>query len=580
MVRLKNRFAPELVDAAYSVGVHLSVAGALGFAISLLFLAYPIYMMQVYDRVVTSHSESSLLLLTLIAALATLTNGALDALRSEILIRGSLRVERRLAKRTVGAIIDTARKLPGEPTGQALRDLDTLRQFFSSPAVLAVLDIPWIPVNVIVVFILHPVAGLFTTGAIVLLIALGVINEIVTGRSMRQSNARGLENYEFTDSAVRNADVVHAMGMFEGLTRKWSVSRDDMLLQQLIASERSAWFTAISRFLRQYLQILSIGIGAFLVIDMGMSVGGMYAIAMLLGRAIQPVDMLINSWRPVLTSFAAFQRLNDLLLAQPPRQATIALPRPKGQISVERLVFSPPDSGKQIISGITFDMRPGAAVALIGPSGAGKSTLARLMVGALQPTSGHCRLDGADVATIDMGQMGQHVGFLPQDIELFAASVRDNITRLAEGDDAKVIEAAKLAGIHELIMRLPQGYHTELKASGGQLSAGQRQRLGLARAVYGMPAFLVLDEPNSNLDLEGEQSLIHCLQHMRANGTTMVLITHRPHLLNIVEDVIVLREGVIEQAGSRDEVLRRLVKVADNTAQAPAPAPAMTQQGA
>lgn len=553
--------APELTAALRTAIPHFAATFAFSCVINVLFLTYPIYMMQVYNRVLPGRSEASLLLLTLIAALACLTYAGLDVLRMQILVRASLRLDRRLAEPVFLATLATRTRVPENVRIQALRDLDAFRQFITSSGIHALFEVPWIPLSIIAVWFIHPAVGLFTLVAALLMFALALLNEWVTRKPLETANERALRNYHFADVCLRNSDATQAMGMARGILRHWQVSRQELIWHQTLASEGAVWITASIRFLRLFLQIASLCVGALLVMESAISPGAMYAVVILLGRSLAPIDMAVAAWRPFAMARYAFFRLNSLLRAVPAAPKAMPLPRPQGRVTVERVVYTPPGVERPIVKGLSFTLPPGQGLGLVGPSGAGKSTLARLLVGSLAPTSGSVRLDGADVAAWEREDLGPHIGYLPQDIELFTGTVRDNIARFSEAEPDAVIAAARLAGVHDLILHLPAGYDTEISAVSGMLSGGQRQRLGLARALFGAPRLLVLDEPNANLDTEGEQALLAALQHAKANGATLVLISHRPAILQVVDTILILRDGAMERYGSREDILNASQKV-------------------
>ncbi|HYD70461.1 type I secretion system permease/ATPase [Azospirillum sp.] len=553
--------APELAAGLRACLPHFGATFGFSFVINILFMTYPIYMMQVYNRVLPGRSEASLLFLTLIAGLACVTYAGLDVIRMRLLVRSSLRLDRRLSLPVFLTALDAAARQPEAGRGQVLRDLDTFRQFVTSQGIHALFEVPWIPLSIIAVWFIHPAVGLFTLAAAALMVALAIVNELITRRPLEAANDRAAQNYAFTDTCLRNADVARAMGMAPGIARVWQKSRHDLIWYQTVASEGAVWITATIRFLRLFLQICSLGVGAFLVMGSDLPVGAMYAVVILLGRALAPVDMAVAAWRSFAQARYAFRRVNEVFLIAPARPRAMPLPRPEGHLSVERLIYAPPGGDRPILKSVSFAVGAGQVLGLIGPSGAGKSTLARHLVGSLKPTSGTVRLDGADVWAWDREDFGPHVGYLPQDIELFAGTVRDNIDRFSQADPAEVVDAARRAGVHEMILRLPQGYDTEIQALAGILSGGERQRLGLARALFGDPRLLVLDEPNSNLDNEGEQALLAALVELKSRGATIVVISHRPAVLQVVDQVLVLRDGQIEAFGPREDVLKNYQKI-------------------
>ena len=548
------------------------IAGIFSLAINLLYLAGPLYMLQVYDRVVSSGSVTTLVMLTLALFLAYGALSGLDFVRARVLSRAGIRLDSLLADRVVIATLeqqstDTLRSQP-------LRDFDTFRQFVTGSGIHAIFDLPWAPVYLLVIFMLHPLLGAFALLGIIVLSLLALVNEWLVRRTLSQANEAATRNYGFTDMSLRNAEVVRAMGMASGLIKRWSRDRDLMLERQLTASDRAARLSSIIKFTRMTMQSLVLGLGAYLAIERYASVGVMFAASMLLGRTLQPVEQVVGGWRGFVSARDAFARVRRLLEANPPNPNSLILPRPLGRLDVQGVVFGAPGMPRPIIKGISFNIAAGEALGVIGPSGAGKSTLARLLVGVTAANSGAVRLDGADIAIWPKSRLGRHIGYLPQDVELFADTISANIGRFERGDDAKVIEAAKLAGVHEMILGLPQGYDTQVGEGGTILSGGYRQRIGLARAVFGNPAYVVLDEPSSNLDAAGDAALAECIARLKELGTTVILISHRTMTIASVDKLLVLRDGLIEAFGGRQEVIARIsgpaLKAVPSTAATPA----------
>ncbi len=526
-----------------SSGGYFGTAGAFSLAINLLYLAGPLYMLQVYDRVVPSSSEVTLLMLTLGLVLAYLTLAGLDAARARVLTRASVRLDQRIAPRIMTAIIDRP-AAAGGARSQLLRDFDGFRQFISGTGIHAIFDLPWAPIYIAVIFMLHWALGAFALAC----------------SPLSDANAAAARNYSFTEMSLRNVEAIRAMGMMAGLLRRWAGDRHATLQRQVVASDRAANVQSIVRFLRLSMQSVILGLGAYLVIERSVTAGTMFAASLLLGRALQPVEQISGAWRSLLSVRGAMRRLSDLFAASPLRDQSLSLPRPDGRLDVESLTLVAPGSSKPLLRGVSFDLEPGEVLGVIGPSGAGKSTLARQLVGVLAPSAGVVRLDGADVSQWALGGLGQHVGYLPQDIELFSDTVAANINRFQPGDDDATIRAAKLAGMHDLILRLPQGYDTPVGEGGAVLSGGYRQRVALARAVYGDPSLVVLDEPSSNLDADGDSALTSCIRELKQRGVTVVLISHRPATIGVADKVLVLNDGAVEMFGPRGEVLTRLTR--------------------
>jgi PrtD family type I secretion system ABC transporter len=557
-VASKSR-SEELSAVLRSCRRYLATAGFFSFGISLLYLAAPLYMLQVYDRVVASASKMTLLMLTIALLLALVALAGLDAVRGRVLARAGVRLDRLLSGRVVAATVDSAAK--GTVLGaQPLRDFDNFRRFVSGGGVSALFDLPWAPIYVLVIFLLHPLLGAFALVAAIVLLVAALLNERFTDAPLTEAGEAASKNYRFTESSLRNWEVVRAMGMLPGLLKRWSRERDRMIARQTIAADRMSITSSLTRFLRHALQSLILGLGAYLVIERQATVGAMFAASILLARALHPVEQIVGQWRNLNSARAAYERIRELLKANPLPEAKVALPRPLGRVAIENATYGIRGSAKPILAKIGLSIDAGEVVAIIGPSGAGKSTLARLMVGVLAPVTGSVRLDGADVSKWPTEELGRHIGYLPQDIELFADTVAANIGRFREGDDAEIIRAAQMAGVHELILALPNGYDTQIGEGGAVLSGGMRQRIALARAVFGNPTLVVLDEPNSNLDTEGDAALVQCITQLKARGATVVIIAHRSSTLGVSDKILVLRSGAIVVYGPRNEVIPKLAR--------------------
>lgn len=536
--------------------------------VNLLVLTTSIYMLQVYDRVLTARSLSTLAYLTVIAVAALLAMALLELVRSRILVRIGTWLERIMSPMAFSRGIENAVR-GSAYRGEAVRDLVTVCRFLAGGGMTALFDAPWMPIYLGFVFLLHPLLGLVATTGAIVLFALALTNNLMTQRVLKQANAASGRGFRGIESAVRNAEVIDGMGMIGALARRWDINNAEVLSLQAIASDRAGFVSSAAKFFRMLLQIAILGVGAYLVLDNKLTAGSMVAASIIMGRALAPVEQAIGTWKNVVAAREAWKRLTGLFEQPLLHGSAMPLPKPNGEVSAEHVTYTPPGRTNPVLKSISFHLQPGEALAVIGPSAAGKSTLARLMVGIHGPDSGVVRLDGADVHGWSRERFGRCVGYLPQDVELFPGTVRENIARMDEDvDPADLVAAAQLAGVHEMILRLPKGYDTEIGEQGAILSGGQRQRVGLARALFGRPSLLVLDEPNASLDTPGEHALNEAIKAMKEAGTTVVVIAHRPSLMAHVDKVLVLNEGQVELFGERNSVLgqiqRRAVHVAEN----------------
>ncbi len=541
----------------------LSVAAAFSLVSNLLYMALPLYTFQIYGRVMSSGSIPTLLVITFGVLFTFAVSSVIDHYRSKVLINYGVVMDQRVSGHVFSALFDGVTR--GNPAlrSQAMRDLDAFRQMLTGPTFGVVFDLPWLPVFLIVLWVIDPVVGVVTLLGAVLLIAITLIQDRATRPALAEANDAALRSYAFTDAALRNGEVVRAMGMVETLGGRWAGFRQTTMGRSADASNVASAYSNVSKFWRQAIQVLIIAIGAYLVVKGLIHSGLLFANMILAARALQPIDRLVGSWDGMLQGTRAFDRLMLVFGDYKPATPVTGLPRATGRLSVEGVNFAPPGAQKFVLQGINFKIGPGEMLGIIGPSGAGKSTLSRLMMGIWQPSSGNVRLDGADVFTWDRKDFGRNVGYLPQDTELFAGTIRDNIARFLPAiTDAEVIAAAQLAGVHELILRLPKGYDTDLGQNSHALSAGQRQRIGLARAVLGQPPFIVLDEPNASLDAEGEDALMKALDVLKAAGVTIAVVSHKPNLFRAADKILVLRDGRMELFGPRDQVLARFTQPA------------------
>lgn len=534
--------------------------------LNLLMLTVPLYMLQVYDRVLTTANVDTLLALSGLVFVALTAFGLLDAVRSRILARVGVWLDRELGSAVLAGAVAEARRAAGGVSAQGLRDLATLRAYVGGAGVLPLFDAPWAPVFLAIVFVIHPVLGWIGIGGAVLLIGCAALNDVATRKKVVEANGATVRALNAADAAIRNADAITAMGMLPDLARRWRGTTLRSLDLQLSAIDAAGSISAIAKAVRLMLQAAMLGVGGYLVILNEMSAGSIVASSVVLARGLAPIEQMIGAWRGFVGARTAYRRLDELLAGAPAAEAGTALPRPDGRIDVDKMSYVPPGVRLPVVRNLSFHLDPGDVLGVVGPSGAGKTTLVRLLVGSLQPTSGHVRLDGAEVAVWPDADRGRHVGYLPQTVELFAGTVRDNVARLSEAGDDAVIAAAQLAGAHRTILGLPKGYDTPIGEGGVPISGGQRQRIGLARAVFGDPALLVLDEPNAHLDGEGEQALARAVTRMRERGVTVILIAQRVGMVALAGKVLVLKTGAIEAFGPRDEVLRALRRPNPNLA--------------
>lgn len=525
--------------------------------ISLLMLTAPIYMLHLSDHVLTSRSTDTLLMLTGIALFALLTFGVLEVVRRHITLEVGRWLDINLGEVVFSECVQSALRTAAAAPAQGLRDLATLRSSLTGPAIIPVLDAPWMPIFVAVIFTLHPSLGWISVGGAAVLLALGVTNEFMTRGPLERAGTHSMKVLAKAEASIRNADSVEAMGMTPALAERWSRDNRGVLDMQMRAGFLTSYFSAASKVLRFGLQVAVLGMGAWLVLQAEITPGVMIAASILMTRALGPVEQVIASYKTMISARSAYARLR-LLLKDVPPEGAMALPEPQGRLAAEGILYAHPGSTNPLLRDITFALEPGEALGLVGPSGSGKTTLARLLVGNLHPRSGHVRLDVAEVSKWASDDRGRYVGYLPQDVELFPGSVRENIARMSQGSPEAVVEAARLAGVHELILRLPEGYETQILESATNLSGGEQQRIALARALFGSPRLVVLDEPNANLDGAGEEALLAMLGRLRERRITCIIISHRPNILRHVDRILVLRDGQIAMCGEREEVLARV----------------------
>lgn len=555
---------PELREGFKAVRQYFILAGIYSAAINILMLVPIMYMMLVYDRVVTSGSQSTLAMLTLIMVFLMSASGGFEWVRSMILVSAGNKIEQNLRDRVFDASFKQSLYTGGAANGsQPSNDLSQLRQFMTGNGLFAFFDAPWFPIYVLVMFLFHPLFGITAIVAGIVMVGLAWTTEKVTTSKLKDANTEANWVLGQINGSMRNVEVISAMGMLENIRRRQQVRADKVLQLQTSASRLAGILSTLSKSFRVITQSLILGLGALLALRQDISPGMMIAGSLLLGRALAPIDMLVGTWKGFSLARAQYDRLGQLLERVPLDAETMSLPAPHGNLYVEQIFVTPPGAKAPVVKGVSFELKAGESLGIIGPSASGKSTLARALLGLWPTGGGKVRLDGADIFAWDRLKLGPHIGYLPQDIELFDGTIADNICRFGERDADKIVSAAQMAGVHELVLRLPQGYDTPIGGSGGILSGGQRQRIGLARALYGQPRLLILDEPNSNLDDQGERELVAALQRAKAQGCTVIVITHRTMVLMVVDKILVLKDGVPVNIGTREQVLAALMPQAD-----------------
>jgi ATP-binding cassette, subfamily C, bacterial len=528
------------------------------FFINLLLFVPALYMLQIYDRVLGTRNLVTLGGITVIAAFLLMVWAALETLRSRLLVRAGLLFDESFAAPMFRMVHFGLLRQPNMFNQQYLRDVDVIREFLTGAGLIAFCDLPWFPVYVVVSYILHPMFGDIAVAGGVVTLLLALLNEIMTRKKLLEASKANIAAANNAQAAFRNAEVVQAMGMLEALVERWGKHHREVLGLQARASDRAGAIIAFTKFFRMFLQMAILGTGAYLAIEHEISAGMMIAASVIIGRSLQPIEIVVGNWKSFLYAREAFSRMKLLYRAVGLEPERMPLPRPKGILSVERVVAGAPGGKSPILKNVSLALGAGEVLGVVGPSASGKSSLARVMVGVWQVGGGALRLDGFELSQWDPQELGKHVGYLPQDVELFAGSVAENIARFGPVDNEAVIDAAQLAGCHELIQSLPDGYNTNIGDSGQVLSGGQRQRIALARCLYRSPSFLVLDEPNANLDSAGEEALLWAIHRMKAAGTTVVVITHKLNILSVVDKIVILRDGTVQAFGDKEEVLSGL----------------------
>ncbi|MFJ5370495.1 type I secretion system permease/ATPase, partial [Bosea sp. CER48] len=558
--RLGDRDFKQVLGAGLAGARHnLMIVAVFSVVVNTLVLAVPIYLFQMSDRVLTSRSIDTLMMLSLIVMLAIGAHVLLDMMRRFILMRVAVDVESRLGGPVLAAAAKAA-QTGSNREFQTLADLQQIRSFLTGPVILTMLDAPTAPIYLLAVYLIHPHLGYIVTIAAVVLFLIAYLNQQFTAAPFARSSAFSTRANLQSEAMSRNAQVINAMGMIPEGVVMWGRETAESLRSQVMAQDRNIMMTGASKFFRLGTQVAMLGWGAMLSLEGQLTGGMVVASSVVAGRALAPLEGTIEGWRSFIHARAAFQRVKALLQASPLNLDRLKLPDPKGRLDVERILYVPPPNKKVILNGISFSLEPGDSLAIVGASGCGKSTLARMLVGSINPTAGTVRLDRMEQRNWDPRQFGENVGYLPQDVQLFPASIKANIARMREdASDADVFEAAEIADIHEMIAQFAHGYETQIAIDGAPLSGGQKQRLGLARAFFGNPRLVVLDEPNSNLDVLGEVALARAFERAKARGMTVVAITQRPALLRSVDKILMIKDGAVQAIGARDDILPLIV---------------------
>lgn len=551
----KSGQAANLIHAgrkAFFTG--LIYAGALSAIINMLQLTVPLFMLQVHDRVVNSQSLDTLVMLIVVAAVGLILYGVLDFIRAlTFQVMGSILL-RKLNLPVLQAAVSASVGRGATHAAQAMRDLNDIRNFITGNAISVPLEALWSPIFLAVLFALHPLYGFVALISAIILVVLSLLSDFLTRRALKRANESAIDSLSEIGGSLRHAEAIEAMGMLPALARRWRGAQLHTLDLLDSATRRGRALSSLTRTCRYGMQIVVLSVGATLVIKQEVSAGSMVASSIIMGRMLLPFDTMVDGWRQWVMAGTAWKRVRDLLENQTPQRDTVPTPRTEGDLVVDRLVYAPGGSDVPVLKGLSFTLSPGEVLGIVGPSAAGKSTLARLLVGVLKPTSGGVYLDGHNVFLWERASFGEMVGYVPQAVSLLDGTIRDNIARMGKADPRMVLEAARFANVHDMIGRLPGGYDTTLGDGGYMLSGGQRQRIALARALYGRPRFIVLDEPNANLDTEGERALMRAIDAMRADGAIVILIAHRPSIMQIADKLLVLQDGRISQFGPRTSI--------------------------
>lgn len=567
----------ELRDARRQSRTLYWTVGIFSMFANLLMLTGPIYMLQVYDRVLGSRSEETLIALSLLVLFLYGVMGILDFTRSRIMARVGARFQAALDRRVFDAVVRKSAVAPDLQTQSGLADLESVQRLLTSPVLMAFFDLPWTPIFIAGIFLFHPMLGWMALGGAAVLIVIALANQLLSRQPQLRAGIAGQQASVMSDQIRIEAEMVQAMGMRDAAFSRWQIARNNALQGQIKATDVSGGFSSLTKTLRLFLQSAMLGLGAYLVLQDQMTPGAMIAGSILLGRALAPVEMMLNQWPVVQRAAKGWDTMAELLGTVPPEGDRTPLPKPKARLVAKALTIVAPGQKQASLRGLNFELQPGQAMGVIGPSGAGKSTLAKAVTGVWRPAGGSIRLDSAALEHYAPEVLGQHIGYLPQRVQLFDGTIADNIARLAMKPDAeKVVEAAKNAAAHEMILELPDGYDTRLSTAQQRLSGGQMQRIGLARAMYGDPVILVLDEPNSNLDNVGNEALNRAIRAIKSRGGSVMIMAHRPAAIQECDVLLVIDNGMRTAFGPKDEVLKSMVKNHQQIQKAPASAGGVT----
>ncbi len=552
---MRNKTPLQLAYQKYRSAFAATVV--FSFFTNLLMFVGPLYMLQIYDRVLSSRNEHTLIMISTIAVALLVSYGLLEFTRSKLLVRAGLLFDDVLANPVFHQVVEQKTANPNSGAQIALSDIDKVREFLTGQGILSFFDAPWAPLFLALIYAFHPLLGLVATAGALVIFSLALANEFTTRNALRDAGQAAQGANHFVTTTMQNAEVIRALGMEKPLTNRWLKQHDEMLDSQARASSRAGIVVSSSKFIRMSLQVAILGTGAYLAMLQQISPGIMIAASIVMGRALAPVEQAVQQWKQFVAARQANQRLKQLFHAFGKEQQRTEMPEPTGKVAVKQMFCYVPGTRDPLLKNVTLSIEPGEVLSIIGPSGSGKTTLVRHLVGASIPASGSVRLDGTEMHHWDAEQVGQYLGYLPQDVKLFRGSVGENISRFQdEPQDGDIVAAAKLAGAHEMIQQFRDGYGTDVGDGGNSLSGGQRQRVGLARAVYKEPSLIVLDEPNSNLDNFGEKALVACIQELKEKGKTVVLVTHKTNLLALSDKTLMLVDGAVEKFGPTAELFK------------------------